>query len=243
MTLPKLVPFCPVCGRLYAALSNHLKRNHNVTNAEERGILLKLGTGCIQIRRNPCPVPGCTYHSSRLDKHLECGHAELSATAIKRYTHATKRKKAVSLLAELRATQPTIPMATSLDIDVEEGPDEVLLSGVPEEEGGESSGQTACTRCRQLESDVQKCRLDPFSKNSRACLSVLVSNVLMCFVPSQSNQRVVQRQETQSNPDAAPGRRGRRGRVLRRRAGGGSFNRTSTGSLRSVHCKGGLASR
>lgn len=95
MTLPKAVPFCPVCGKLYADLSNHLRRSHNVSNPEERGILLKLGTGRIQIRNYPCPVPGCSYHSSRLYKHLESGHSELSATTIKRHTETAKRKKAV----------------------------------------------------------------------------------------------------------------------------------------------------
>lgn len=59
-------------------------------------------------------------------------------------------------MAELWATQPAIPMATTLDNDVEEGSETVLVSGVPEEEDSEAGSQTACARCKQLADEVQK---------------------------------------------------------------------------------------
>lgn len=155
MTLPKKVSFCPICGKMFAALANHLRRGHSVANGKERSILLKLGTGRIPIRLEPCPVPGCPYKSSRLDKHLDNGHGELSHAALKAYTDQAKRNKAVALLAQLRASNPVVPMASTLDIDVGEDLDEPLL-GPEEEEEPETSSQEACKQCKVLQRQVAR---------------------------------------------------------------------------------------
>ncbi|KAG5264196.1 hypothetical protein AALO_G00273230 [Alosa alosa] len=80
---------------------------------QERGILLN-------IRREPCPAVGCQYERSRLDKHIE-GHRELTPAQRADLLKAAKERKALSLLAELRASNPAVAMATALDVPLEEG--------------------------------------------------------------------------------------------------------------------------
>lgn len=103
-------------GRGYIALSQHLKTGHHVRNADERLIFPKLGTGRIQTKKETCPVPGCSY-SSRLDKHLKEWHSELSTARRHSFRCDVKRTTALRQLAELRASNPNPPMASSLDLE------------------------------------------------------------------------------------------------------------------------------
>lgn len=152
MTLPKSVSACPLCGQMYVALANHLRRGHSVRNNEERSILLKLCTGRIPIREQPCPVPGCFYHSSRLDKHLESGHSELTDSRWKAFCTDLKRRTAIAMLAKLRASQPAVAMATTLDINVQEDVNEACLGSAPEGEEGKAV-EEVCDACQALKAE------------------------------------------------------------------------------------------
>lgn len=152
MTLPKNITVCPVCGVPYVALSCHLRKSHNVDNPTERLILLKLGTGRTQIRYEPCPVPGCIYQSSRLDRHLDTGHSELTTAQRKTHLANIKRQKAISMLVELRASNPAVPLATSLDIDVQTELEEAFQGLTPEEEEVGKATEH-CKQCRDLKTE------------------------------------------------------------------------------------------
>ncbi|XP_041929933.1 uncharacterized protein LOC121694073 [Alosa sapidissima] len=116
---------CPHCSQVVN------RRNVRVTNSTERSILLQLGMGRIRIRTEPCPVPSCSYRSSRLDKHLAGGHSELTTAEREKLSADAKRIKALSLLRALRASNPQPPMVSTLDID--EGDEVVADEGGPDE--------------------------------------------------------------------------------------------------------------
>ncbi|KAK2808702.1 hypothetical protein Q5P01_000621, partial [Channa striata] len=120
MTLPKGSCLCPICQKCYVAMSKHLSRSHGVVNEEERKILLNLATKRVNIRKEPCPVPGCVYVSSRLDRHI-MSHTECTEHQREVYLDDVRRKKSIALLAALRSTAPTPPVASTLDLAEEEG--------------------------------------------------------------------------------------------------------------------------
>jgi len=111
---------CPVCRLFYLALNKHLKHKHAVRNLEERGILLKIASGRINVRTKPCPIAGCSYAGKRLDRHVKHDHPELSRHKAHQVMARLKHSVALQLLHDLRETNPIIGMATSLDIDNEE---------------------------------------------------------------------------------------------------------------------------
>ena len=111
---------CPVCRLFYLALNKHLKHKHAVRNFEERGILLKIASGRINVRTKPCPIAGCSYAGKRLDRHVKHDHPELSRHEAQQVMARLKHTVALQLLHDLRQTNPIIGMATSLDIDNEE---------------------------------------------------------------------------------------------------------------------------
>ena len=111
---------CPVCRLFYLALNKHLKHKHAVRNFEERGILLKIASGRINVRTKPCPIAGCSYAGKRLDRHVKHDHPELSRHEAQQVMARLKHTVALQLLHDLRETNPIIGMATSLDIDNEE---------------------------------------------------------------------------------------------------------------------------
>lgn len=112
---------CPVCNKMLSSVSVHLSTVHHVENTEEKKILLQLASRKVSILTSPCPVPGCGYQKSRLDRHLITGHRDLSDQAREQYVETAQRDKAIALLRELRASSPTVPMATSLDLAAAEG--------------------------------------------------------------------------------------------------------------------------
>lgn len=116
MTLPKMCSVCPICQRVYPAMSNHLKHYHAVVNVKERRILLNLATNRVFVRDMSCPLLGCSYKSSWLDRHLKEGHPEIGAEEAEAHMNAIRRATTISLLATLRASDPTPPMSSTLDI-------------------------------------------------------------------------------------------------------------------------------
>jgi len=125
MTPSRESSICPLCLHVYQALAQHLKRAH-VFNVHERKLLLSMASGRVNIRRCPCPVSGCNYHSTRLDKHLQDGHPELSRNQLLNEEQAVRKAAAVQLLGCLRATNPQVVMVSAFDL-VESLPDELQV--------------------------------------------------------------------------------------------------------------------
>ncbi|XP_073711536.1 uncharacterized protein [Misgurnus anguillicaudatus] len=141
---------CPLCERDYAQLSQHLKVLHRVVNLEERRLLLALESGRVNVRQGRCPVPGCQKEVSRMDRHL-FSHSELSAKARRVAFAESKRQKILSELARLRATNPAVPMVSSLDLRGEgEQAGEGTSAAAAAEEDAEPQdcGSEACARAR-----------------------------------------------------------------------------------------------
>ncbi|XP_056292528.1 uncharacterized protein LOC130207832 [Pseudoliparis swirei] len=118
MTPPHGSSICPICLHVYQALAQHLKRAHGVFNLHERRLLLSMASGRVNIRQCPCPVSGCSYHSTRLDQHLLDGHPELTRTRLLNEEHAVRKAAVVQLLGCLRATNPRVAMVSALDLVV-----------------------------------------------------------------------------------------------------------------------------
>jgi len=117
MSPPQECMLCPLCLGAYKALSHHLRRAHFVRNTDERRLLLNLSSGRVNVRTAPCPVLGCDYCSTRLDKHLKDGHPELTRNQMIIEEQVAKRTMSFRLLGNLRATNPQIAMVSDLDID------------------------------------------------------------------------------------------------------------------------------
>jgi len=107
---------CPLCLHNYQALAQHLKRAHGICNGHERRLLLSMASGRVNIRQCPCPVSGCSYHGTRLDKHLQDGHPELRQARLLNEEQAVRKAAVVCLLGCLRATHPRVAMVSALDL-------------------------------------------------------------------------------------------------------------------------------
>ncbi|XP_075950764.1 uncharacterized protein LOC142952746 [Anarhichas minor] len=119
MTPTKSASFCPLCPNVYMALPHHLTRFHGVENIEERRLLLNLASGRVNVRYEACPVSGCKYKSSRLDKHIRNGHTKLNMATVQVNLQAARRQVTFRLLAALRASNPAVPVVTGLDMDMD----------------------------------------------------------------------------------------------------------------------------
>ncbi|XP_039679244.1 uncharacterized protein LOC120573524 [Perca fluviatilis] len=116
------------------ARSDHLRRAHGVHNAKERKIVLILATRRVNIQTDACPVLGCSYHRTRLDKHLLDGHRELTRDEVEVNLDLVRRTKSLSLLAALRRTNSAVQMSTGLDLKGEDEGDHIEVPGEAEEE-------------------------------------------------------------------------------------------------------------
>lgn len=112
--------YCVICAVEYSDLSQHLKKTHGVENNHERLLLLKLGSGRIDLNRTACPVPGCVKLPSRMDRHLK-SHTELTPSLRNEAVRKAKRRQVVRQLAVLRASEPSVPLVSRLSYDVEDG--------------------------------------------------------------------------------------------------------------------------
>ncbi|KAL3062135.1 hypothetical protein OYC64_010110 [Pagothenia borchgrevinki] len=108
---------CPLCRMQYRALQRHLVVRHLVLNKDERNILLRMSNGRINIRLEPCSVVGCSYHGTRLDRHIDCAHPELSQKEADLVLQELKRKTGLKMLKELREIDLPVQMITTLDVE------------------------------------------------------------------------------------------------------------------------------
>lgn len=152
------VGLCPLCLRMYARPSQHLVVWHHVRNKEERKLLLSLESGRVNVREGRCPLPGCGKLTSRLDRHIQT-HSDLSITARMDAVLSCKRKKVLSQLSALRASNPDVPMVSSLDLEEEPKSEDTSMS-LEEEEREEQCVNAACKSQRdQLKSQISDLNL------------------------------------------------------------------------------------
>ncbi|XP_034082122.1 uncharacterized protein LOC117552651 isoform X4 [Gymnodraco acuticeps] len=119
-----MVNTCPMCLKDYTALNQHLLVTHKAWNKDERELLVKLAGGKISVRLHKCPVPSCVQGTfTRLDRHMNT-HKELSAASKDKLLKVVRKRLMLDTLAGLRATNPTVPMVSRLDLDQAE---DVLL--------------------------------------------------------------------------------------------------------------------
>ncbi|KAI4809053.1 hypothetical protein KUCAC02_017968, partial [Chaenocephalus aceratus] len=117
-----MVNACPMCLKEYTSLNQHLLVTHKVWNKDERELLVKLAGGKIDVRLQKCPVPSCvTGKCTRLDRHMNT-HKELSAASKDKMLKVVRKRLMLDTLAGLRATHPTVPMVSRLDLDQAEEP-------------------------------------------------------------------------------------------------------------------------
>lgn len=107
---------CPLCLHGYHQLSQHLRVTHKVINSQERKLLLAISSGRVDVRKGTCPVPSCGKSTSRMDRHLK-DHTELTRVAQQETMQVLKRRKIIHDLTELRASNPAMPMASTLDLE------------------------------------------------------------------------------------------------------------------------------
>ncbi|KAK7884712.1 hypothetical protein WMY93_027835 [Mugilogobius chulae] len=92
-----------------------MRLNHGVLNKEEAKILNNLANGTVKLLAGQCPVRGCFTRVEHLKLHLRT-HKELKRKEREVYMSRLRYKSAITLLRELRATNPEVPMASRLDI-------------------------------------------------------------------------------------------------------------------------------
>lgn len=147
---------CPLCYRMYARLGQHLTVMHNVKNKLEKKYLLALESGRVNVRQGRCPVPGCGKETTRLDRHIQA-HTELSEADRANTITACKQRKLLDLLSALRASNPEVPMVSTLDLErgereLEDPTTAAVLEPEEEEEEEEDRREKVCESepCKRL---------------------------------------------------------------------------------------------
>ncbi|KAK1875449.1 Serine--tRNA ligase [Dissostichus eleginoides] len=147
---------CPLCNREYTALNQHLRVSHLVQNIEERGKLVLLASRRLNIRSEACPLQSCdAQKGTRLDRHLKRSHTELSDGAKTQLLDNLKRRLILGSLGALRASNPSVPMVSTLDLDEAAGLEEEKEKEVEEEEEGEE-GEGQVTKLKAEVAKLQK---------------------------------------------------------------------------------------
>nr|XP_054590356.1 uncharacterized protein LOC129154591 [Nothobranchius furzeri] len=116
MTKTKSARNCPMCRKRLLHVSKHIREFHIVANEKERDILNKYAADRIVVPPGPCPMPNCLSYIANVEKHMKA-HRDLSGKAIAKKVRRLKQSVAVDLLRELRATDPTPPMVSTLDLE------------------------------------------------------------------------------------------------------------------------------
>ncbi|MEQ2161560.1 hypothetical protein GOODEAATRI_010743 [Goodea atripinnis] len=104
---------CLIFYKVSAAMSDHMRRSHFITDLQERRMLLNLSSGHVNVRNSP----GCTYKTGCLDQHKQFAHPDLSADLRESYMQSDRKAKTVFMLQDLRKTEPSPPMVSGLDND------------------------------------------------------------------------------------------------------------------------------
>ncbi|XP_035989414.1 golgin subfamily A member 6-like protein 22 [Fundulus heteroclitus] len=144
MTPPKSPAICPICEYQFNYLGKHLANQHSILNNQEKIILINYASGRVNVRHLPCPVQGCGYSSTRLDRHLETGHPELDEGELKEIIKNIKKQVSFDSLRALRATDPSPPVISNLDLGQDED-EQVMDVSEPV--------APSCSTCKKIAAD------------------------------------------------------------------------------------------
>lgn len=153
---------CPLCKCPYSRLSQHLRLTHRVVNLQERKLLLAISSGRVDVRKGTCPLPTCGKSTSRIDRHL-MGHTELTAAARQETIQALKMRKILHNLSELRASNPVVAMASTLD---QEDSHNHTLTLEEEEEEEQACDNPLCQKLRNEVAELNR-QVDTLSRALR----------------------------------------------------------------------------
>lgn len=200
---------CPLCPKVVVGFSQHLRNTHNVRNTEERILLCNWQSGRVNIRKETCPVTGCSTRVSRLDRHME-SHTELNRSQRRRALEELRRRLTMERLATLRASNPVVPLTTRLDIadgvakqeEEDDSLDSLLtpLEGEEEEEEDMSCEAYSC-HCQapilRLRKALQE-RDEALTKISETIRSVREDNLKLISELNRARKRyqLLKRQKT-----------------------------------------------
>lgn len=127
---------CPLCYRMYVWLGQHLTVMRSVKNKVEKKYLLALESGRVKVRQGAAR------------RRPVWSHTELSATARDDTIISCKQRKILEILGALRASNPEVPMVSTLDLEAAlpdmEDPSTAALH--PKEEREEECSSRACKR-------------------------------------------------------------------------------------------------
>ncbi|XP_034557373.1 uncharacterized protein LOC117825569 [Notolabrus celidotus] len=139
---------CGMCFASYSNLKQHLTVSHTIPNKKEFQLLVKYGNARTRDKLD-CQICG-KKELIRLDKHLQVTHNILAFEEREPITKQAKKAAIVKELAELRQSDPDVPMVSMLDLGMtnENEEDECLLSG--EEQRLEQAG----FECQEEEMDI-----------------------------------------------------------------------------------------
>ena len=110
------MPSCHICFNDYtvASLAGHLQKMHYYKNIQERKIFLNLCNKRTNIRRSPCPFPGCGKVGRLLVRHIQRIH-NVSDDELESLKEQARHQEAERLLRALRDTDPEVPLMTTWD--------------------------------------------------------------------------------------------------------------------------------
>lgn len=201
---------CPLCPKVVVGFSQHLRNTHNVRNTEERILLCNWQSGRVNIRKETCPVTGCSTRVSRLDRHME-SHTELNRSQRRRALEELRRRLTMERLATLRASNPVVPLTTRLDIadgvakqeEEDDSLDSLLtpLEGEEEEEEEDVSCEAYSCHCQapilRLRKALQE-RDEALTKISETIRSVREDNLKLISELNRARKRyqLLKRQKT-----------------------------------------------
>lgn len=205
------VETCPLCLRMYAHLNQHLV----VENKEERKLLLAIESGRINARMCKCPIVGCDKFSNRLDQHVRT-HSKISLVAQDDALRRCKRREIIMKLTALRASNPAVPMVSTLDLEEHHHPEKADVPPDQENLEEEECDHTGCKSQKNLLSrsggrPEQKGRRYRILKRSSASLGATrlgqVTQKLLSSsyvdAPAEEALEATEQPSSQSDPSAS----------------------------------------
>ncbi|MGL5102343.1 MAG: hypothetical protein ACRC6N_07340 [Plesiomonas sp.] len=113
----------------------------------------------MNIREGICPIPGCGKDSSRLDRHLSV-HTELSSAAKEDTLKEVKRRKILKELAQLRESNPMVPMVSTLDLQTYDEQlyqlEDPIVPQSSDEEDGDVCSNPRCQKLKEKIADLNR---------------------------------------------------------------------------------------
>ncbi|KAK7883911.1 hypothetical protein WMY93_027034 [Mugilogobius chulae] len=121
MTKPKAGHHCPICHKYLNNVSQHIRDFHKVKLPQERKILNDMANGNTQIPAGICPARGCSVRVTHLRQHI-LRHTDISQATKDHLIFIERKRAALKMLADLRASNPQPEMVSRLDLQ-QENPD------------------------------------------------------------------------------------------------------------------------